>query len=67
METVAEHVVLSSHLVADVERTCDYLIVLVSSRVHLAGDVKALLACTTDSSVRATRPCRLAKSSSNRT
>ena len=40
METVAEHqmsVVLSSHLVADIERVCDYLIVLSGSRVQLAG------------------------------
>jgi ABC-2 type transport system ATP-binding protein len=47
METVAEHqvsVVLSSHLVADVERVCDYLVILVSSRVQLAGDVEELLA-----------------------
>ena len=39
MEAVAEHelsVVLSSHLVSDVERVCDYLIVLVASRVRLA-------------------------------
>lgn len=47
METVAEHqvsVVLSSHLVADIERVCDYLIVLTASRVQLAGDVEELLA-----------------------
>jgi ABC-2 type transport system ATP-binding protein len=47
METVAEHevsVVLSSHLVADLERVCDYLIVLVSSRVQIAGPVDELLA-----------------------
>jgi ABC-2 type transport system ATP-binding protein len=47
MEAVAEHelsVVLSSHLVADLERVCDYLVVLVASRVRLAGDVEALLA-----------------------
>ncbi len=47
MEAVAEHelsVVLSSHLVADLERVCDYLIVLVASRVQLAGEVDALLA-----------------------
>ena len=30
-------VVLSSHLVADLERVCDYLIVLVASRVRVAG------------------------------
>ena len=37
MEAVAEHelsVVLSSHLVSDLERVCDYLIVLVASRVQ---------------------------------
>jgi ABC-2 type transport system ATP-binding protein len=47
METVAEHdvsVVLSSHLVADIERVCDYLIVLTSSRVQVAGDIEDLLA-----------------------
>ncbi|MEV5575490.1 ABC transporter ATP-binding protein [Spirillospora sp. NPDC052269] len=36
-------VVHSSHLVSDVERVCDYVIVLVASRVRLAGDVRALL------------------------
>ena len=47
METVAEHqvsVVLSSHLVADIERVCDYLIVLISSRVQLTGEIEDLLA-----------------------
>jgi ABC-2 type transport system ATP-binding protein len=47
MEIVAEHgvtVVLSSHLVADLERVCDYLVVLAASRVQLAGEVTALLA-----------------------
>src|SRR5262245_34711606 len=42
----AEHgvgVVLSSHLVADLERVCDFLIVLVASRVRLAGTVEDLL------------------------
>ncbi|GAA4241523.1 ABC transporter ATP-binding protein [Actinomadura meridiana] len=37
-------VVLSSHLVSDLERTCDYLVVLVESRVQVAGDVDELLA-----------------------
>lgn len=37
-------VVMSSHLVADLERVCDYLIVLVASRVRLAGEVEDLLA-----------------------
>ncbi|TDD35721.1 ABC transporter ATP-binding protein [Actinomadura sp. KC06] len=47
MEAAVEHslsVVLSSHLVSDLERTCDYLIVLVESRVRVAGDVDDLLA-----------------------
>ena len=48
MEAVAEHglsVVLSSHLVADLERACDYVIVLVASQVQIAGEVSTLLAC----------------------
>jgi ABC-2 type transport system ATP-binding protein len=47
METIVDQglsVVLSSHLVADLERVCDYLIVLIGSRVQLAGDVDQLLA-----------------------
>jgi ABC-2 type transport system ATP-binding protein len=47
MVFIAEHdagVILSSHLVSDLERVCDYLIVLVASRVRLAGEVDDLLA-----------------------
>jgi ABC-2 type transport system ATP-binding protein len=47
MEATAEQqlsVVLSSHLVSDVEWACDYLIVLVDSRVQVAGGVEDLLA-----------------------
>jgi ABC-2 type transport system ATP-binding protein len=47
MEAVAEQglsVLISSHLVADLERVCDYLIVLIDSRVQLSGDVDDLLA-----------------------
>jgi ABC-2 type transport system ATP-binding protein len=47
MEAVAEHeisVMLSSHLVADLERVCDYLVVLAASRVQVAGGVDDLLA-----------------------
>ena len=47
MEVVAEQgtsVVLSSHMIADLERVCDYLIVLAASRVQLAGEVSELLA-----------------------
>jgi ABC-2 type transport system ATP-binding protein len=46
MEVVAAQgisVVLSSHLIADLERVCDYLVVLVSSRVQVAGEVSELL------------------------
>jgi ABC-2 type transport system ATP-binding protein len=46
MEDVAVHgasVVLSSHLIADLERVCDYLVVLFDSRVQLAGEVGVLL------------------------
>jgi ABC-2 type transport system ATP-binding protein len=47
MGAVAEQglsVVLSSHLISDLERVCDYLIVLVASRVRVAGPVEELLA-----------------------
>jgi ABC-2 type transport system ATP-binding protein len=37
-------VVLSSHLVADIERVCDHLILLASARVQLCGDIETLLA-----------------------
>lgn len=46
MEAVATDsvsVVLSSHLIADVERVCDSLIVLADSRVQVAGDIDDLL------------------------
>jgi ABC-2 type transport system ATP-binding protein len=47
MEAVAEHglsVVMSSHLVADLERVCDHVVVLVDSQVRITGDVEDLLA-----------------------
>jgi ABC-2 type transport system ATP-binding protein len=47
MEIVVDHgasVILSSHLVADLERVCDYLVVLVDSRVRVSGDIDELLA-----------------------
>jgi ABC-2 type transport system ATP-binding protein len=43
---VAEHrmtVVLSSHLISDLERVCDYLVVLTAAHVRLAGEVSELL------------------------
>ncbi|TWD79199.1 ABC-2 type transport system ATP-binding protein [Kribbella amoyensis] len=61
MEAVAEQelsVVLSSHLVSDVERACDYLIVLVDSRVQVSGEIDHLLA----THHRITGPRREAKS-----
>jgi ABC-2 type transport system ATP-binding protein len=46
MEAVAEtelSVVMSSHLVNDLERVCDHLVVLVASEVRVMGDVEELL------------------------
>jgi ABC-2 type transport system ATP-binding protein len=46
MEVVAEHevsVILSSHLVADLERVCDYVVVLASARVQVNGEIENLL------------------------
>ncbi|XVQ08072.1 ABC transporter ATP-binding protein [Spirillospora sp. CA-255316] len=51
MESVVEFVaelgasaVLSSHLISDIERACDHLIVLCGARVQVAGKVRDLLA-----------------------
>jgi ABC-2 type transport system ATP-binding protein len=46
MEVVAESevsVILSSHLVADLERICDYLVVLAAARVQVNGEIEELL------------------------
>jgi ABC-2 type transport system ATP-binding protein len=46
MEFVSElavTVVLSSHLLSDIERICDYLVLLASSKVQLAGEVDDLV------------------------
>jgi ABC-2 type transport system ATP-binding protein len=37
-------IVLSSHLIADIERTCDHMILLAESQVQLCGDTETLLA-----------------------
>jgi ABC-2 type transport system ATP-binding protein len=37
-------IVLSSHLIADIERVCDHLILLAAARVQLCGDIETLLA-----------------------
>jgi ABC-2 type transport system ATP-binding protein len=45
-EAVAEDgitVLLSSHLVSDLERVCDHLVILAGGRVQIAGDIDALL------------------------
>lgn len=47
MAAVAESgmtVVLSSHVVADLENTCDWLVVLGSGRVQVCGEIEELLA-----------------------
>ena len=46
-EAVAEEgstVLLSSHVMADLERVCDYLIIVAGGQVQVAGDIEALLA-----------------------
>ena len=46
MEIVANDgmtMMLSSHLIADLERVCDYLVILMASRVLLIGEVTELI------------------------
>ena len=47
MEAVAESgmtVILSSHIVADLERVCDHLVILSTAEVQLAGDIEGIVA-----------------------
>ena len=47
MELVADidvSVILSSHLISDVERVCDHLVILAESRVQVAGEIEDLTA-----------------------
>jgi ABC-2 type transport system ATP-binding protein len=47
MDAVAETgvtVLLSSHLIADLERVCDFLVLLIASEVRLAGGIEELVA-----------------------
>jgi ABC-2 type transport system ATP-binding protein len=37
-------VLLSSHILADLERVCDYLVILASAHVRLAGDIDHIMA-----------------------
>jgi ABC-2 type transport system ATP-binding protein len=46
MAAVAEHgisVVLSSHAIAELERTCDYLVLMSAGKVQVAGDVATVI------------------------
>lgn len=46
MDAVAEDgltVVLSSHIISELERTCDYLVILSEGRVQVAGEIEDLL------------------------
>jgi len=46
MDAVAESgmtVLLSSHIIGDLERVCDYLIILSAARVQLAGDIQEIM------------------------
>jgi len=46
MDAVAESgmtVLLSSHILSDLERVCDYLIILSAARVQLAGDIREIV------------------------
>jgi ABC-2 type transport system ATP-binding protein len=36
-------VLLSSHIIGDLERVCDYLIILSAARVQLAGDIQEIV------------------------
>ncbi len=48
MAAIAERelsIIMSSHLIGDLEHVCDYLVVLVGSRLVLHGPVEELLAC----------------------
>jgi ABC-2 type transport system ATP-binding protein len=47
MEAVAESgmtVILSSHIVADLERVCDHLVILSTAEVQLAGEIERIVA-----------------------
>ncbi|MEV4715330.1 ABC transporter ATP-binding protein [Micromonospora sp. NPDC049374] len=52
-------VILSSHLLGDLEQVCDHLIVLANGRVHISGDVSDLLAVHYRITGRAGDPYRL--------
>lgn len=46
MDAVASHqlsVVLSSHIVSELERTCDYLVILAEGELQVAGEIEVIL------------------------
>ncbi len=46
MDAVASHqlsVVLSSHIVSELERTCDYLVILAEGELQVAGEIEEIL------------------------
>jgi ABC-2 type transport system ATP-binding protein len=46
MDAVASQqlsVVLSSHIVSELERTCDYLVILAEGELQVAGEIEAML------------------------
>jgi len=46
MVAVVEHglsVVLSSHIISELERTCDYLVILGEGQIQVAGEIEALV------------------------
>ena len=46
MEAVADQdlsIVLSSHIVSELERTCDYLVILGEGQIQVAGEIEALV------------------------
>ena len=62
MEVVADGeltVVLSSHIIADLERVCDHIVILAQGTTQLAGSSTRSLRATGSSPARAPSPRRL--------
>ena len=64
MEVVAENgmtVILSSHIVADLERVCDHLVILSKAQVQLTGAIDEIVACHRLLTARRTDPAAVAR------